>query len=193
MYFRLCLLMTKLNNANEFLTYIAENQERLKRNLSKNVTYDKEIFEDVFQTTILKIYDHITANNIIVDDFERYFFTCSKWEYVSVDNKKRKHTAVHTDIEDYRESDGFLYELDDTEDAEEKNEAVRQRFKEFITYLSDTYGHFKTDVFIEYYTYKAERKKISYYKIGQEFGISEKEVGSIINEIRNDNIFINIK
>ena len=41
----------------QFLNYVGQNIKRLKKNLKKNITYDDGLFDDVFQESIIKIYE----------------------------------------------------------------------------------------------------------------------------------------
>ena len=73
--------MTNEEHGREFLKYVGDNIERLKHNLRKNITYDEDIFDDVIQDSIIKVYNAI-MNGTRIDDFEQYFFIASKFEYI---------------------------------------------------------------------------------------------------------------
>ena len=82
--------MSSDEHAQEFLEYVAKNEKRLKKNLRKNITYNEELFDDVFQDSIIKVYDSI-MNGTIIEDFEKYFFIASKFTYFNADNKNKRN------------------------------------------------------------------------------------------------------
>ena len=65
----------------EFLDFVVKNEKRLKKNLMKNITYDENIFDDVFHDTILKVYETIVTkgDECNIKDYEQYFFIASKF------------------------------------------------------------------------------------------------------------------
>lgn len=73
----------------EFLRFVAAHQRELRRALRKNVTYDPEIFDDVFSAAIIKVHDAI-ASGREVRDYRQYFFITAKWEYINRDNINRR-------------------------------------------------------------------------------------------------------
>ena len=85
----------------QFLNYVGQNIKRLKKNLKKNITYDDGLFDDVFQESIIKIYDSIVKNNKDVGDYEKYFFISSKFNYIIRQNQERKRINNRINIDDY--------------------------------------------------------------------------------------------
>ena len=81
--------MTNEEHGREFLEYVAKNEAKLKKNLRKNITYNPELFDDVFQDTIIKVHNAIMKGQRI-EDFEKYFFIASKFQYINEDNKDKK-------------------------------------------------------------------------------------------------------
>lgn len=73
----------------EFLRFVAAHQRELRRALRKNVTYDPEIFDDVFSASIVKVHAAIVAGRE-VRDFRQYFFIAAKFEYIHRDNLRRR-------------------------------------------------------------------------------------------------------
>lgn len=73
----------------EFLRFVAAHERELRRALRKNVTYDPEIFDDVFSGTIVKVHAAIAAGRE-VRDFRQYFFIAAKFEYIHRDNLRRR-------------------------------------------------------------------------------------------------------
>ena len=167
-----------MNNAKEFLDYVAKNERRLKRNLRKNITYDNDIFDDVFQTAIIKVYDSIVKNDKWIDDFEQYFFIATKWEYILHDNRARKARAIHDNI------DVILYMYNDDRDTERDDE-MADIVKRLTDYLVKTYGEHDADIFLTYYKLKSQ-DRCSYSDMSYLTWLSIKQVTEIIQRIKSD-------
>lgn len=73
----------------EFLRFVVAHERELRRALRKNVTYDPEIFDDVFSDAIVKVHDAI-ASGRDVGDYRQYFFVAAKFEYINRDNINRR-------------------------------------------------------------------------------------------------------
>lgn len=176
-----------MNNAQEFLEYVAANEKRLKHNLKKNITYNDELFDDVFQTTVIKIYDSIIRQDICIDNFERYFFIGSKFEYINQDNKCKKIRNVTDDV-----SKTHCIIDDENEDHSEE---IRKIYAETEDYLRYEYGDEEAEIYLSYYWNKVNSGRTSYRAVADEFNLSIEEVGDIIRKInadfRNKNIKLN--
>ncbi len=172
-------------NADEFLQYVAANEKRLKNNLRKNVTYDPEIFDDVFQTAIIKIYDSMIRQDLHIEDFEKYFFIGSKFEYINTDNKRKKIRNVTDD------ESAATTTIDDTQ--EDTSEEISKIYAETEDYLIYEYGEKNANVFLSYYWAKINTGRTSYRAVADEFQISVKEVSGIIKTIKSDFQLKNIK
>lgn len=173
------------NNANEFLQYIAANEQRLKRNLRKNITYDAEIFDDVYQTAIIKVYDSIIRQDLYVEDFEKYFFISSKFEFINTDRKKRQQRNMSDDV---CKADLLI---DDVQ--EDNSEEITKIYNETKDYISYEYGDKEAEIFLSYYWNKINTGRTSYRAVADEYEISVKDVASIIIKIKNDFKNKNIK
>ncbi len=170
-----------MNNAREFLQYIADNEKRLKRNLRKNISFDDDIFDDVFQNTILKIYTSIVKNDRWVENFEKYFFIASKFEYILSDNRRKKAKTIHLEISDrHREM------VDDTDEMLDADERSSLRYLRFVQYIQEEFGEADAEIFLSYFWHRVEYKRTSYQKIADEFGISIKQVSDIIQKIKQN-------
>ena len=66
--------MTNVEIANDFLKYVSENMNALKKAVKKNITNDNDLFDDCFNETIIKVYNSIVKNGTIIDDYKQYFF-----------------------------------------------------------------------------------------------------------------------
>lgn len=72
-----------------FFWWIQKRGAKMRRAIKKNVTYDPEIFEDVFSGTILKVAEKILAGKEVAD-FEQYFFLSAKNNYIQEQNRQRR-------------------------------------------------------------------------------------------------------
>lgn len=170
-----------MNNADEFLHYIADNEKRLKYNLSKNITYNADIFDDVFQDTVVKCYDTIVKNNVMVDDFTRYFFIAAKWNYINTDNKTRRHKSVMNEIGTVKIDTEYF--IDETEEVRARQMEIDRRYADMVDLLISEYGYQNTNMFLEYYTGKTQGDRTSYKKIAQMFNLPHKTVAETIKGI----------
>lgn len=84
----------------EFLDYIAENQNQLKKEFKKGIAYNKETFEDIWQTTIVKVYNSIVKNNKAINNFKNYFYFALKFESIlDLKRNNKKSNYVEWDID----------------------------------------------------------------------------------------------
>lgn len=172
-----------MNNSNEekardFLEYIAKNEHTLKTALAKNVTYDKDIFDDVFNDTIIKVYNSILKNGTEVTDYKNYFFTSLKWTYVLADNRNKRYK--NNVVRDWFDNNDILEE--DTEEETKFNNIVEtiDFIRERIT---EEFGEWYATVFFEYYTMKTT-EGCSYKKLSAKLGISVVQISTIIQTIK---------
>lgn len=168
-----------MNNAEEFLSFVAKNEKRLKRNLKKNITYDESIFDDVFQTTVVKIYDSIVKNDKMVDNFEQYFFISSKFEYILHDNRNKKKKNITDNIDDIREN------LCDESFNENEAREIGDLLSQLKKYLIENYGETNTNIILDYFQMKSEGI-CSYKKIADEYNLPTKIVCSLIQKCKED-------
>lgn len=167
-----------MNNGREFLEFIAHNEKRLKKNLRKNITFDENIFDDVFQTTVIKVYDSIVKNDKIVDDFEQYFFISSKFEYILHDNRSKKKKNITDNIDD-------LNWLADDEEYQDDSEEISELCNELKSYLRENYGETNSKIITSYFSKKTD-EKCSYKEIADKYGVPLKGVIHVIDTVRND-------
>lgn len=183
--------MTAEEHGQEFLKYVAENMDRLKKNLRKNITYDEDIFDDVFQDSIIKVYNAI-MNGTRIDDFEQYFFIASKFEYIARDNKKKSRLKnddreMLDGISHGMVQDIFYADDEDWKLKEEKSDKINELFKFLSTRLNEVFSPVECDIFLIYYRLKSEKNGISYKKMAK---ITDKSVTDITNTIKNIKKFI---
>lgn len=194
--------MSSEEHGMDFLEYVAKNEKRLKKNLRKNITYNEEIFDDVFQTTIVKVYNYIMKGNVI-EDFEKYFFIASKWEYIAEDNKRKKklinedntilwdisHGAEQTKgtltTDGQRLLESTLEDDDEYSVRERRYESINNYFKILGKKLNEVYKPSEVDIFLIYYRLKAEKQGISYKKMAKITDKPISEISTIIQKIKN--------
>ena len=193
--------MSNEEHGQEFLKFVAENESRLKNNLRKNITYDENIFDDVFQETILRVHSAI-MNGTRIDDFEQYFFIASKFCYINEQNKERKKQensdrdilwnishGYETNQHDVSNDAKRILESITIEDnewriQEERNERINELMKYLSKKLNEVFTPAETDIFLIYYRLKSEKAGVSYQKMAR---ITEKcfcEVSQIIQKIK---------
>lgn len=170
--------MNNEEKARDFLNYVAKNEKELKFILAKNVTYDKNIFDDVFNDTIIKVYNSILKNGTEVSDYKNYFFTSLKWTYVLADNRNKKYK--NSSVRDYFDNNDLIEEETDEEECFEKIVDTIEIIKNEI---KEKYGEWYTTVFFEYYTCKAT-EGCSYRKLAAKLGTTIKQIQMVIKEIK---------
>ena len=175
--------MSNEEHGQEFLQFVADNEARLKKNLRKNITYNPEIFDDVFQDTIIKVYDRIMKGTVI-KDFEQYFFIASKFQYINEDNKVKKRLKVE-DREFEPDDDRFAEEAGGWKVKEERNERINELFRFLSDRLNEVFSPRECDIFLIYYRLKSEKAGISYKKLSKIANIDVKEITSIIQKVKN--------
>lgn len=135
-----------MEQASMFLEFCAANGERLRRNLRKNITFDVEIFEDVFADSIVKCYDSIVRRRVRIKSFENLIFLASKNNYIQAQNRRRKAAAAALPADAARETP---HEEDDGPTAAERLESARSA-------IASTFGEGHAEIFMLYWAEKAE-------------------------------------
>lgn len=193
--------MSNEEHGQEFLKFVAENEQRLKNNLRKNITYDEDIFDDVFQETILRVHSAI-MNGTRIDDFEQYFFIASKFCYINEQNKERKKQensdrdilwnishGYETNQHDVSNDAKRILENITIEDnewriQEERNDKINELMKYLSKKLNEVFTPAETDIFLIYYRLKSEKAGVSYQKMARITEKSFSEVSQIIQKIK---------
>jgi RNA polymerase sigma factor (sigma-70 family) len=193
--------MSNEEHGQEFLKFVADNESRLKNNLRKNITYDENIFDDVFQETILRVHSAI-MNGTRIDDFEQYFFIASKFCYINEQNKERKKQensdrdilwnishGYETNQHDVSNDAKRILENITIEDnewriQEERNDKINELMKYLSKKLNEVFTPAETDIFLIYYRLKSEKAGVSYQKMARITEKSFSEVSQIIQKIK---------
>lgn len=177
--------MTNEEHGQEFLQFVAKNEARLKKNLQKNVTYNSDIFDDVFQESIIKVYNAI-ENGARIKDFEQYFFIASKFCYINTDNKvKARQKTDDRDAYVSIDEDERFAEYDNAwQIKEDRNERINELMKYLSQRLNEVFSPKEADIFLIYYRLKSEKAGVSYKKLAKILEIDVKEVTNIIQRVK---------
>lgn len=177
--------MTNEEHGQQFLEFVAKNEKRLKHNLMKNITYNEDIFDDVFQDSIVKVYNAI-ENGARIKDFEQYFFIASKFCYINADNKnKQKIKQMDRDLYgDIDQDERFGSEDKQWEKREEKSNKINELFKQLSDILNREFSPREADIFLIYYRLKSEKAGVSYKKMAKILDTDVKEISQIIQKVK---------
>lgn len=194
-------MTTNEEHAKEFFDFVEKNEKRLKKNLRKNITYDENIFNDVFQDAVIKVYEKI-MDGTHIDDFESYFFIASKFLYINAQNKDRKKNEKNNRDLLWRISHGYESNNGDmTDDAkrvidaiavdddewmnkEIKNENINKLFKFISEKLNKVFSPAECDIYLIYFRLKSEKAGVSYEKMAKITGRSFSEISQIIQKVK---------
>lgn len=187
----------------DFLSFIAENQKKIKRAVKKNITMDDDIFDDVTADTVVKICDYILQKKKFINDFNGFFFISAKRNYINCQNKKRDR--LKKDDKDFlwnvshgmelkeNPNDVRIYNtIIDEDDNYNESKAVKinMLFKYISERLNDNFSPRDCDIYLIYYRLKSEKNSVSYKKLAAIMDISVKEVTNSIQKckkfVRND-------
>lgn len=177
--------MTNDEHGQEFLQFVAKNEARLKKNLRKNITYNPDLFDDVFQDSIVKVYNAI-EKGARIKDFEQYFFIASKFCYINADNKmknrqKNDDREIFADID----KDERFAEFDNTwQIKEDRNNKINELMKYLSNRLNAVFNPRECDIFLIYYRLKSEKAGVSYKKLAKILETDVKEVTNIIQKVK---------
>lgn len=192
--------MINQTKASDFLQFIADNDKQLRQAVKKNITYDEELFEDVFSDTVIKCYDKIIEGHEI-EDFKNYFFIACKFNYINAQAKKRKmmkqsdrdilfnisHGLEKTNGSLTDDGKRLVDKITDTDDytlIEERNDNINQLINFMVEKLNEVFTPAECDIFILYFKLKCGKHKISYKKLSKITGISVKDISNIIQKIK---------
>lgn len=162
---------TNEEKAKNFLNYVAKNKEELKRNLKKNITYNPEIFDDVFQETIVKIYNSILKNGTNIEDYKQYFFISSKWTYALRDNNFKKEQKLF--LRDFYDNHDISNE--DEIESKKREKLLKETFSKFVKILKDNFEEEDVKLFLDYYKQKI-KGKYTLKQLKQDSGLKQIEI-----------------
>ena len=187
----------------EFFDWLTdkENYRLARKALAKNITFDEEIFDDAFQTAIVRTANNILSNGAYISDFQNYFFMCCKFIYIDMDNKKKnRYKKEDSDyfMNIWTNNDKKVMPCDyqqyyrdiciDNSNAVLEKEAMDDRIRELFKFiherLEETFTPQEVDIFMLYYRLKSEGKGISYKNLAQIMGVATNRINVTIVAIR---------
>lgn len=174
-------------NLSDFYDYISNNYEQSRHEVLKNITYDSELFDDAYNDTVVKVAKVIEEGKKI-DDIRYYFFISLKWNYINMQNKKRKQLSRTV---------SELPDAMDDEYSEERYEKVMELWDFIAQRLEENFEPGEVDIYLIYYKLKCNGNSLSYRKLSEMTGIPVKEITNIIQRIkkyvRNNDEIIELK
>lgn len=162
----------------KFLQWIADNQKELVKAVKKNITYDPDIFDDVFNESILNVYNTIVKNNQEIANIKNYFFLACKWQYQMRQNQHRKHTEAMM-----REGWQHLSIIDETPDEEAKDADITEAIDQMKECLLEQFGEDNTEMFFVYWEGKC-RNDMNYQTIAEQYSLTLTAAKRIISEMK---------
>lgn len=167
-----------MHKADEFLIFVAKNEKRLKKNLRKNITFDNDLFDDVYSESILKCYETIKKKNLDIEDFERYFFIASKFNYINTQNKIRRRKKITAPIDEAYNLCEFDREFELHDEPADIKKVNRLK-----SVLSEVFGVDAASLFMLYYTMKTTGGT-NYKEVADEANKTVDEVSATIRTIK---------
>ena len=168
-------------NLSDFYGYITDNYEQSRHEVMKNITYDPDIFDDAYNDTVIKVANVINEGREI-EDIRYYFFISLKWNYINMQNRKRRMLSRTTDIM----PDGMF----DEEYSEERYDKVMTLWDFISEKLERQFEPGEVDIYLIYYKLKSTGSSLSYKKLSDITGIPVKDITNIIQKlkkfVRND-------
>ena len=123
-----------------FMNYIKENYESLKRKLKRVHNGYKEILfdEDVFQDTILKVYESLKDKQCDNEVYEKYF--CESF----------KRNLLREQLYHFNSMTDKVYDFENFDEAEEKFIESEIDFNLIVETLRKEYGNELTEIYIDW-------------------------------------------
>lgn len=165
--------------AKEFLKYIGENANKLKKALLKNVTYNKEIVDDILGETILKVYNTILKNGTEIESIEDYFFIALKFTYIYRDNQNKEYEDITIR--------GFNFSRLSNEEEINKQERYENHLEildKIKGRLKDIFNENHIELFFKYYKIKVSGR-FSLKEFCEDYNLNEKETAIVFKNIKD--------
>ena len=158
-----------------FYCYITDNYEQSRHEVMKNITYDPDIFDDAYNDTVIKVANVINEGREI-EDIRYYFFISLKWNYINMQNRKRRMLSRTTGVM----PDGML----DEEYSEERYDKVMTLWDFISEKLERQFEPGEVDIYLIYYKLKSTGSSLSYKKLSDITGIPVKDITNIIQKLK---------
>ena len=138
-----------------FMNYIEENYESIKRKLKRIHNGYKEVLfdEDVFQDTILKVNESLKGKQCTKEVYEKYF--CQSFKRNLLRENLYHFNSMTDKVYDFEDVDVFVDEF-----IESKID-----FKFVVEILKDEYGDKLTEIYIDWLKGYKIKELIEKYKV----------------------------
>lgn len=161
-------------NLSEFYDYISNNYEQSRHEVLKNITYDSDLFDDAYNDTVVKV-AKVIEDGKDIEDIRYYFFISLKWNYINMQNRKRRQVSKTTDV---------MPDAMDDEYSEERYEKVMELWDFISERLEENFEPGEVDIYLIYYKLKCNGNSLSYKKLSEITGIPVKDITNIIQRIK---------
>lgn len=173
----------KEKQAKEFLEWISieKNAREMKKALAKNITYNQDIFDDIFQDSIVKVYNSIMNGNE-VKDFKSYMFITLKFNYINKDNQIKNRQKVEVRFEPNDNMD-FIDESD-LEEEEFKDRLTTDSIKTLEQILLENFTEKDVYLFTQYFKLKVVKYNLGYKELSAMTGTNIRYIANLISRMR---------
>lgn len=161
-------------NLSEFYDYISNNYEQSRHEVLKNITYDSDLFDDAYNDTVVKV-AKVIEDGKDIEDIRYYFFISLKWNYINMQNRKRRQVSKTVSV---------IPDSVDEEYSEERYERVMELWDFISERLEENFEPGEVDIYLIYYKLKCNGNSLSYRKLSEMTGIPVKEITNIIQRIK---------
>ena len=163
-----------MTNLNEFYDYISNNYEQSRHEVLKNITYDSDLFDDAYNDTVVKV-AKVIEDGKDIEDIRYYFFISLKWNYINMQNRKRRQVSKTVSV---------IPDSVDEEYSEERYERVMELWDFISERLEENFEPGEVDIYLIYYKLKCNGNSLSYKKLSEITGIPVKDITNIIQRIK---------
>lgn len=165
----------------QFYDYLSHNDQKIRREIRKNITYDPELFDDVYNDTVIKVADAITDRHKQIEDIRYYFFISCKQNYINAQNRLRKSRAGQVSLHEVA-CCGVQENMDSTiSDIEKK---AKMLFDAVIKRLEEVFPLNEVDIYVIYYKLKSGGNRISYRTLADIMRVDIKYITKVIQNIK---------
>lgn len=161
-------------NLSEFYDYISNNYEQSRHEVLKNITYDSDLFDDAYNDTVVKV-AKVIEDGKDIEDIRYYFFISLKWNYINMQNRKRRQVSKTVSV---------IPDSVDEEYSEERYERVMELWDFISERLEENFEPGEVDIYLIYYKLKCNGNSLSYKKLSEITGIPVKDITNIIQRIK---------
>lgn len=163
------------------MQWYVDNEKVLKKNLEKNITKDAELVHEAMINAFIKVVDRIDKG-IHIEKPTDYYFIASKFEYIYLQNKKRREQKARAG-----KFDDIPVMDNEWEVQEERIDRINELLKVIKERLELHFPVDECDIFLIYYRLKAEKAGVSYEKLAK---ITDRKVSDIANIIKRLKAFV---